>query len=73
VYHDTTSFTGLHHLDTQQISPTQQEKLKKEAVHQVFPEYYIIKVNNFDNIAKDTLDEWTYYLKNNALPERYAA
>ena len=73
VYHGTTSFTGLHHHDTLQISPAQQEKLKKEAVYQVFPEYYIIKVNNFDNVAKDTLDEWIYYLKNNALPERYAA
>ncbi len=41
--------------------------------HQLFPEYYIIKVNNFDDIAKDSLDEWIYYLKNNTLPERYTA
>ena len=73
VYHGTTSFSGLHHHDTLQISPAQQEKLKKESVYQVFPEYYIIKVNNFDNVAKDRLDEWIYYLKNNALPERYTA
>lgn len=73
VYHGTTSFTGLHHHDTLQMSPAQQEKLKKDTIHQVFPEYYIIKVNNFDNVAKDTLDEWIYYFKNNALPERYAA
>jgi hypothetical protein len=30
-------------------------------------------VNNFDNIAKDPLDEWIYYFKNNTLPERYKA
>jgi len=30
-------------------------------------------VNNFDNVAKDTLDEWIYYFKNNALPERFRA
>jgi predicted transposase/invertase (TIGR01784 family) len=73
VYHGTTSFTGLHQHDTLQISPTQQQKLKKEAIYQIFPEYYIIKVNSFDNVAKDTLDEWIYYFKNHALPERYAA
>ncbi|MDZ4702303.1 MAG: hypothetical protein SH848_00135 [Saprospiraceae bacterium] len=37
------------------------------------PEYYIIKVNKFNDIAKDTLDEWIYYLKNNSLPEHYSA
>jgi hypothetical protein len=47
--------------------------LQKREIHQIFPEYYIIKVNNFDNIAKDTLDEWIYYFKNNALPDRYSA
>ena len=73
VYHGTTSFTGLHRHDTLQMSPAQQEKLKKEAIYQIFPEYYIIKVNSFDNVAKDTLDEWIYYFKNNALPDRYAA
>ena len=33
----------------------------------------IIKVNNFDNIARDSLDEWIYYFKNNTLPEKYKA
>jgi predicted transposase/invertase (TIGR01784 family) len=38
VYHGTTSFIGLHHNDTLQMSLAQQEKLKKEAVYQIFPE-----------------------------------
>jgi hypothetical protein len=28
-------------------------------------------VNNFNNVAKDTLDEWIYYFKNNSLQEKY--
>jgi predicted transposase/invertase (TIGR01784 family) len=69
VYHGKTVFYGLHHQDELKLSIAQQKKLQKEHVHQIFPEYYIIKVNNFDNIAMDTFDEWIYYLKTNKLPE----
>ncbi len=71
VYHGKTEFIGLHHNDILQISLTQQNKLQKEAIYQIYPEYYIIKVNNFDDRAKDGLDEWVYYLKNNTLPARF--
>ncbi|HRD79753.1 MAG TPA: hypothetical protein PLL53_03260, partial [Saprospiraceae bacterium] len=30
-------------------------------------------VNSFDDVAKDTLDEWIYYLKNNRLPDHFTA
>jgi predicted transposase/invertase (TIGR01784 family) len=73
VYHGTTEFKGLHNQDILQISEGQKTKLKKEAIYQIFPEYYLIKVNNFDDIAKDPLDEWIYYFKNNALPENFIA
>jgi hypothetical protein len=42
-------------------------------VHHIFPEYYVIKINNFDDVAKDKLDEWIYFFKNTALPEKYSA
>ncbi|TAD94761.1 MAG: hypothetical protein EAZ97_16380, partial [Bacteroidetes bacterium] len=35
----------------------------------IFPKYYILKVNNFNNVAKDTLDEWIYFLKNSEIPK----
>jgi predicted transposase/invertase (TIGR01784 family) len=73
VYCGQTSFFGLHQKNELKLSPVQQKKLQKHHVHQIFPEYYIIKVNNFENIAKNNLDEWIYYLKNNKLPERYKA
>ena len=40
---------------------------------QVFPEYYVIKVNQFNDIAKDSLDEWIYYLKNNEIRDEFHA
>ena len=30
---------------------------------EVYPEYYLLKVNQFNDVAKDTLDEWIYFLK----------
>ncbi len=37
------------------------------------PEYYVIKVEQFDNLAKDSLDEWIYYFKNNEIPDNFKA
>ena len=37
------------------------------------PEYYVIKVNQFDDLAKDTLDQWIYYLKNDKIKKEFTA
>jgi predicted transposase/invertase (TIGR01784 family) len=73
VYHGVTSFQGLHHQDTLELSEDQQALYNTKKIHQVFPEYYLIKVNNFDNIAKDTFDEWIYFLKNEEIKENFKA
>ena len=73
VYHGTTEFRGIHSNDTLQINIRQKELFGVTAVYQIYPESYIIKVNKFDDVAKDSLDEWIYYLKNNELPEHYSA
>jgi predicted transposase/invertase (TIGR01784 family) len=39
----------------------------------LYPEYFILKINTFDSIAKSSLDEWIYYLKNGELPQAYQA
>lgn len=39
----------------------------------IFPKYYILKVNNFNDIAKDTLDEWIYFLKNSEIKDTFRA
>ena len=33
----------------------------------------ILKINNFDVHAKNTLDEWIFYLKTNKLPNNFSA
>lgn len=73
IYHGRTRFKGLHRQDELQLSEEQQELYQKDEVHDIFPEYYLIKVNNFDDIAKDTLDEWIYFLKNEEIKEEFNA
>jgi hypothetical protein len=34
---------------------------------------YLIKVNNFDENAKDTLDEWIYFLKTSEIKDSFRA
>jgi predicted transposase/invertase (TIGR01784 family) len=73
VYHGTTAFKGLHCQELLQLSEEQQELYQKKTIHEIFPEYYLIKVNNFDDMAKDSLDEWIYFLKNEEIREDFHA
>jgi predicted transposase/invertase (TIGR01784 family) len=73
VYKGTTQFKGLHENDTLTLSARQQKVFVKENVSAIFPEYYIIKVNKFDDIAKDSLDEWIYFFKNSEVKDEFKA
>ncbi len=72
LYYGFTSFKGLNKKDVLELEE-QQELYCKEKIHEIFPEYYLIKVNNFDDIAKNTLDEWIYFLKNEEIKEDFKA
>ncbi|MCI5144529.1 MAG: hypothetical protein D3923_03160 [Candidatus Electrothrix sp. AR3] len=73
VYHGSTVFRGIHHQDVLRFSEGQQELYGQKEIHEIFPEYYLIKVNSFDDIAKDSLDEWIYFLKNEEIKEEFSA
>jgi predicted transposase/invertase (TIGR01784 family) len=73
VYKGKTNFEGLHEKDTLQLSIQQKQTFTKKEISNFFPEYYIIKVNKFDDIAKDTLDEWVYFLKNSEVKDEFKA
>ncbi|WP_446010447.1 hypothetical protein [Candidatus Electrothrix sp.] len=45
----------------------------RDEVYELLPEYWLIKVNSFDDIAKDTLDEWIYFLKNEEIRDDFRA
>ncbi len=73
VYRGKTHFEGLHKKDILQLSNHQKATFVKQNVADIFPEYYIIKVNKFNDKAKDTLDEWIYFLKNSEVKDEFKA
>jgi len=73
VYHGTTVFTGLHTNSQLKLNAKQQQLYNTARIGDLYPEYYIIKVGKFNDVAKDTLDEWIYYLKNNKIKDEFKA
>jgi predicted transposase/invertase (TIGR01784 family) len=73
IYQGRTDFRGLHQKDLLELSEKQKQTFLKEDVADIFPEYYLLKVNQFDDVAKDTLDEWIYFLKNSEVKDNFKA
>lgn len=73
IYHSKSNFVGFYHDEPLQLSPIQQSLYRKEDPGDLFPEYYLIKVNGFDDVAKNTLDEWIFYLKNDYIRDEFTA
>ncbi len=52
VYHGKTEFKGIHYGDILELTPFQRQTFKVDTVSQLYPEYYILKVNDFNQAAK---------------------
>lgn len=64
VYHGKTVFRGLHDAnDILKLSVRQREVFVGKEAGDIFPEYYVLRVNDFDKVAKTPLDEWIQFLK----------
>ena len=73
VYHGKTEFKGIHEGDLLELSPFQRQTFKVDEVSQLYPEYYILKVNDFNRVAKSPLEEWIYYLNTGEVPDNATA
>ena len=69
IYKGTTNFIGLHNKSLLQLNEEQKRLYKTDRIEKIYPEYYLIKVKNFNNNSKDTLDEWINFLKNEEIPD----
>ncbi|MFT5917169.1 MAG: putative transposase/invertase (TIGR01784 family) [Flammeovirgaceae bacterium] len=73
IYEYDGKFVGIHNGDILSPTNSQKEAFKINEVKDIFPKYYILKVNNFDGVAKNTLDEWIYFLKNSEIQDDFHA
>lgn len=73
VYKGQTQFIGLNKHDILKLNNIQQDLYKTEKISDIFPEYYILKINQFDDVARTTIDEWIYFLKNETIKDEFTA
>ena len=63
LYHGQTTLIGVHTKDTLQLTQHEQDDLHVVTPEDVFPEYFVIRVNEFNQLAVTPLEEWLEYLK----------
>ncbi|MDR2682254.1 MAG: Rpn family recombination-promoting nuclease/putative transposase [Dysgonamonadaceae bacterium] len=73
VYHGYTEFRGIHTNDILKLSHHQQKQFRYESVGDLYPEYYLLRVDDFDKKAVTPLDEWILFLKSGEIPETATA
>lgn len=64
LYHGQNIFTGVHTGDFLQVTSKEKDALVRRLPSEIFPEYFLIRVNEFDKVAATPLEEWIDYLKN---------
>lgn len=69
VYHGKTEFRGIHNGELLSLSPFQQQKFKASVVSDLYPEYFILKVNDFNRWSRVPLEQWIYVLNTGDIPE----
>lgn len=63
LYHGQNTFVGVHTGDLLQVTTKEKDALVHKLPAQIFPEYFLIRVNEFNKAAVTPLEEWIEYLK----------
>ena len=69
LYHGKTVFTGVHTGDQLRVNTREADEIKMTVPEDVFPEYYIVRVNEFNDVARTPIEDWLDYLKNNRIKD----
>lgn len=67
LYHGQNRFVGVHTHDSLRITRKEQDALVGRRPEEIFPEYILIRVNEFNQVAVSPLEEWMAYLKNGVI------
>lgn len=67
LYHGQNHFVGVHTGDRLQVNVKEKNAIIQRMPAEVFPEYVLIRVNEFDQVAVTPLEEWMKYLKDGTI------
>lgn len=68
-YRGVTKFVSMHDENEElQLSEAQRNAFQCTMPSDIFPEYFLLRVDKFDALAKTPLDEWIDYLKTGDIP-----
>lgn len=73
VYKGTIDFKGIHTGDSLLITQKEKNNILTIRPEEIFPEYYLIRVNQFDKLPQNPLDEWVEYLKTGKIDSNTSA
>jgi len=73
-YHGKTEFRGINKTDDiLRLNKKQQEQFCHEFAGDLYPEYFLLKVDDFNSTAKSSLEEWISFLKTGEIPDSFTA
>ncbi|WP_287131594.1 PD-(D/E)XK nuclease family transposase [Bacteroides sp.] len=67
LYHGQNNFVGVHTGDQLQVNVKERNAIVPRMPAEIFPEYILIRVNEFDQVATTPLNEWMKYLKDGTI------
>ena len=67
LYHGQNQFIGVHTGDQLQVNVKEQGAIRTRMPSEIFPEYILIRVNEFNKVAVNPIEEWMEYLKNGVI------
>ena len=73
LYHGQNHFVGVHTKDTLKINSKENDLIRMKSPEEIFPEYFLIRVNEFNKVATTPLEEWIDYLKTGHINEKTSA
>ncbi|MDE6023606.1 MAG: Rpn family recombination-promoting nuclease/putative transposase [Muribaculaceae bacterium] len=69
VYHGTTEFKGIHTGTDLLVRTKEDGVIIPHLPKEVFPEYYLVRINAYDKLPETPLEEWMTYLKTGMVKE----
>ena len=67
IYVGQNNFIGLHTQDQLIISTKEKDTIVRKSPTEIFTTYMLVRVNEFNKVAKSPLEEWVDYLKNGVI------